>query len=253
MFVAELTFRKKRKQVTTDDASNAFGWLLAALLKNGQILADNQVAEAGNVFKVYVSLPASDALASEHNSEYVQKCYAELATAGLSQPVIRIVGRDPSQDLACDCKKSKSYILFTHLFLNHSPLRCGDCFCPVPLYRIPPISGGEYLDLRSWMENYQACDRLWLNSTVGEKYAQRQKEDFASQLTRQGMALCRGIEKNTHIPTYYYLNRYKGRDDEFERNKKCPSCAGEWSLRKRLHRLFDFRCRKCRLLSNLPN
>jgi predicted nucleic acid-binding Zn ribbon protein len=36
-----------------------------------------------------------------------------------------------------------------------------------------------------------------------------------------------------------------------EQRRRCPLCGGAWRLEKPLHRLFDFKCDMCRLVSNL--
>jgi predicted nucleic acid-binding Zn ribbon protein len=45
--------------------------------------------------------------------------------------------------------------------------------------------------------------------------------------------------------------RYFGRSDRAERTRRCPSCGKAWLRKEPLHRIFDFQCRRCRLLSNV--
>jgi predicted nucleic acid-binding Zn ribbon protein len=249
VFIAEFSISKTQKRVSTEKREEAVQWLLGALLKNGQILDDYQCTEDSNSYFAFASLPARDALDSSHNNEYVQKCYTELKEAGLRQPRIRVRG---SAESVCECPKNQWFILFTQFLSIQSPLNCGKCFRAVPLYRIPHLSGGEYLDVRHWQADYKACDTLQMHCGTGrDRFGTRQMSEVNSSLSKEGITLCRAIEKATRKPTYYYLYRYTGRGDEYERNRKCPSCGGEWLLKKRLHRLFDFRCRQCRLLSQI--
>jgi predicted nucleic acid-binding Zn ribbon protein len=249
MFIAEISISKTQKEVSAEEREDTVQWLLATLLKNGQILDDYQCTEDNSRYIAFASLPARDALDRTHNSEYVQKRYAELKEVGLRQPKIRIYG---SAENVCECPKNQWFILLTHFLSIQSPLSCGKCFRAVPLYRIPHLSGGEYNDILHWQAAYKACDTLqMLCDSTRERFGSRQMGDLSSSLSKEGVALCRAIEEATRKLTYYYLYRYEGRDEESERNRKCPSCGGEWLLKKRLHQLFDFRCRKCRLLSQI--
>jgi predicted nucleic acid-binding Zn ribbon protein len=132
-----------------------------------------------------------------------------------------------------------------------SPLRCGDCFAPVPLYRVPATSGGEYYDVVSWESDYQACDRLQMNCTTGERFGLRQLGDIGSSLTRNGRDIAGRIAALTETPTYYYLHRYSGDSLDRELARRCPGCDGPWRLEQPWHRLFDLRCDRCRLVSNI--
>lgn len=249
MLIAEIAISKNQKTVSAEDREDAVHWFLAALLNNGQILEDYQCTEDGNRYIAFASLPARDALDGKHNSEYVKKSYADLKKAGLLKPRIRIRGLVED---ACQCSKNQWFILFTDYLSTQSPLKCGKCFCAVPLYRIPHLSGGEYLNIRHWQADYKACDTLQMHcGTDREGFGTRQMSELDSSLSQEGIALCRAIEKATHNPTYYFLYRYEGLDKEQEKNRKCPSCGGNWILKKQLHRLFDFRCYQCRLLSQI--
>jgi predicted nucleic acid-binding Zn ribbon protein len=53
------------------------------------------------------------------------------------------------------------------------------------------------------------------------------------------------------LPVYYYLSKHFGRSDRAERRRKCPSCGKAWLRKEPLHRIFDFQCQRCRLLSNV--
>jgi len=143
-------------------------------------------------------------------------------------------------------------ILFTTHLEVQSPVRCGDCFGPVPLYALPPTyNDEEHYGVVKWAADYQACDRLQMGCATGERFGLREMSHFGSSLSRRGREVCRVIERKTGTPTYYHLFRWKGRGLAAERRRACPGCGGAWLLPARRHERFDFRCEACRLLSNI--
>jgi len=134
--------------------------------------------------------------------------------------------------------------------LAESPLSCGDCFRAVPLYRIPHTHGDEYADVLQWEADYKACDTLHMNIGTGERFGERQMFRHDSSLSRRGREICASISSLTGRPTYYYLCKVRARSSAEEERRRCPNCNGQWKLGKRWH-LFDFRCDRCLLLSNI--
>jgi predicted nucleic acid-binding Zn ribbon protein len=88
---------------------------------------------------------------------------------------------------------------------------------------------------------------------MGERFALREMGRHDSRLSQRGRAICGNIEELTGRPAYYHLHRYYGRSYRKEAERRCPECGGEWRLPETWHRLFDFRCDNCRLLSNMAN
>src|SRR5262249_48613682 len=142
------------------------------------------------------------------------------------------------------------YVLFTTYLAVDSSLTCGDCFRSVPLYRIPHTDAQSYQDILFWQSNYRACDHLQMACTTGERFGMRELSHVGSALSLEGRGVCEKITNLTGIPTYYYLYRYKGRSRTSETKRLCPACGGSWLLQERWH-LFDFRCDRCRLVSNI--
>lgn len=251
MFIAEITLKcqVKADRVVCNDAV----WsLLASLYKNGQILSDYFFAEEVRGYRAFVQLPEKNSLSKANDRKYVQQSYAELSKAGIKQSVVKILGCK-SDEKSCTCGKPSSYILFTTFLDITSPVRCGDCFHSVPLYRIPPTyDETEYYDLLQWQADYQACDTLQMHCETGERFGTREISDLNSSLSKRGRKLCQKIEQSSQTPTYYYLYRSNnGRSLARERSRRCPGCGKAWLLNEPLHKLFDFRCDTCRLLSNI--
>ena len=73
----------------------------------------------------------------------------------------------------------------------------------------------------------------------------------AAGLSTEGRALAARLESKTRRPDYYYLMKHFGTSDAQERRRRSPSCKKPWALHTPLHRIFDLRCDRCRLLSNV--
>lgn len=208
--------------------------------------------------RAWLLVPDVDSLAPEHDNQPATKHRQQLSDVNVSIKV-QMLGEDQDRDarlsrLPCRCSGRSSLILFARFYSLESPLRCGDCFGVVPLYQIPTEAGRYYEphdDLRAWVNNYNACDTLNLGSRLAEKWALRQMGRPRSKLSKEGRRLCRRLEKLMGVPVFYYLHRYYGRSWKKEEARKCPRCKGKWRLKEQWHNEFDFRCDRCRLLSNI--
>jgi predicted nucleic acid-binding Zn ribbon protein len=223
---------------------------------HGQILGREQpIAQSDTSYIVSVVLPEPMALDPVYDGQYAALTREKLRAAGICGPLMRPM--EPAAtgaSAACKCSNRASFLLFTTYVQLASCLSCGDCFQPVPLYRVPtdppnPQTGELHDRLMNWQSNYQACDRLQMNCQVGEKFGLREMGQHNSALSRQGIAICQDISRLTGTPTYYYLHRYLRRARAaVEQQRRCPGCSGNWRLPERAH-IFDFRCDECRLMS----
>jgi predicted nucleic acid-binding Zn ribbon protein len=251
MEIVQLTFRSRPGGNQEAGIDRLQGYL-AALHKNGQIVGDSPTAKIRGGYLVVVGVPRGDALHARHGNKWVRRAAARLVDGGLCLPEVRLLGHEPETPSPCRCRRRSALILFTNFLSDESAVRCDACFRPVPLFTLPCTSdAGNYLDVLSWQSAYQAVDTLWIGSGVGEQYAHRQLSDVRSSLSRDGRELARLIEDKTRRPVYYYLMKHYGLSDPHERRRRCPSCKRTWILAKPLHGIFDFRCDRCRLLSNV--
>ncbi len=120
----------------------------------------------------------------------------------------------------------------------------------MPLYRVPAMASGDFNELICWMSDYPSCDRLQMDCSTLERAATREISRVDRALSTRGRAHAAAIAASTGRPTYYHLHRGHGRSRAAEAARRCPSCDGEWLLARRQH-LFDFRCDRCHLLSNI--
>lgn len=251
MYTAEIRFALPGG-VANGEITGAVKSLLGALYRNGQTLSrEYPLALDGTELTAYLAIPERDSLDAPRHNSYVAKGLGALRDLGSPCLSVRIVGEDPASADVCTCADRGFLILYTSYTCLESPVRCGKCFCPVPLYMLPKTYDDEYSDICSWASYYQACDTLQMGCVVGERFGFQQMSNLDSDLSVLGIAVCRNIRQVTGIPTYYYLYRYAGKGKRFERARKCPSCGGEWLLDEPMHNLFDFQCKECRLLSNM--
>jgi predicted nucleic acid-binding Zn ribbon protein len=251
MFTVQVKFRIVDVRRGTLEAAEAATSLVSTWRRNGQTVGEWQVAASREAITVYASVLERSSLSGKFANEYVKSKLSKLSEAGLARPKVEILGRDPESARPCSCKTRESFIVFTTFLTIGSPLRCGVCFGMVPLYRIPPTDRCEYSDIFSWEGAYKACDTLQIDCGVGERFGERQLQDCESPLSREGRELCSRIEDITGTPTYYYLCRFRGRSLRRERERKCPNCNRRWLLEEPWHKLVDFRCEPCRLVSSI--
>ncbi len=250
MYVAELCFPGAGSH-DPNTISHSIHRLLSALHHNGQIGGDSwPIIIRNQDVVVTVAIPDQDSLDSAPANQYVQEAMSELPRVKIEEPRITIIGKQIDSDPSCTCAKASSYVLNTNFLSIESPLRCGACFNPVPLYKIPTPAPKDYYDILSWQSDYQACDRLFIGSSTLERATLRERSQLTSSLSQRGIEISGRIFHATDVPVYYYLYRYYARSKKQEHERKCPSCQREWLLETSWH-FFDFRCDHCRLVSNI--
>lgn len=249
MYTAKITLHKSDKFIVSDDGlQDDLDRLLAYLRMNGQIMGKEYPMVIGeNQVSAFVMLPEVSALDNRFNNKYVTGFLDKVGKENLN---VEILGQDISTDFSA-LAEQKFLILYTTYVSLVPCIRDGENFNPIPLYYLPKTYEDEYYDIISWQTNYQACDNLWMNSSVGEKWANKQLVDVDSALSKEGLEICQKLYHATQIPVYYYLHKYYGKSHQAERQRKCPKCGGEWLLDEPLHDLFDFKCDTCHLLSNI--
>jgi predicted nucleic acid-binding Zn ribbon protein len=250
MFAVELKFESTASGAS-EAKTEAITWLIAAFVRNGNLLEEFLVEGKSRGWTVYGMAPGRDAFLRANWNEFVRRRIGSLKLANLKRPRIRFLGVVPETAGVCQCARPRGFFLFTTFLHTEPPVRCILCNGIVPLYRLPRPTTGEHSGLLSWKNNYQACDTLQMNCTVGERFGERQMSDPTSELSRSGLAVCKEIQRITGRPAYYYLHRANARTRSAEARRKCPSCRGEWLLKKPLHSKFDFKCNKCKLISNI--
>lgn len=224
---------------------------LGTLRMNGQVCGREWPLFIENRrFVAIVSTPEQCSLDEQYNSTYTKKWLSEADKAGISITSYAFA-EDIESAQCCTCNNSSSYVLFTTYLTLEPPIRCLDCFGPVPLYRFPALPSGEFYEVISWQSDYQSCDSLQMNCEVLEKSATRQLSHIHSQLTNKGRSICQTLAERSGKHFYYYLYRGHGKSLSSEQKRPCPSCGDVWYSKEKLHSRFHFKCDRCRLLSNV--
>lgn len=160
-----------------------------------------------------ISLPYThedESLHKNYNNRYVNRQTLKIEELCASKLQFSTVGKSyHDYESACKCAKPAFYILITNYLSISSPVKCGNCYMPVPLYKLPEYYDYGYMPILSWESNYISCDTLQMNSEVGERWGLNQMQNFDSSLSKQGREICKKIEELTNTPTYYYLHNYR--------------------------------------------
>lgn len=205
-----------------------------------------------NALTAFVLTPETNSLEPVHENKYTKKGREQIENFVGNKLVYNTLGVDPQAEYAyCDCETQDFLILCTTYVKIGSPLRCGDCFGQIPLYKLKKDDGESHYKVLSWETNYKACDDLQMNCTVGERFCLNQMSDLDSQLTQEGLERCEELAEIAQKPVYYYLFNYRKISEKKDKTRKCPQCGGDWLLVESMHRIFDFKCDTCRLLSSL--
>lgn len=251
MILAKLEF-ECFQDTTISAVERAVSGLITELKYNGQIIGQEfpTLLKEG-YFITQVLCPEEDSLAYTNHNKAVKNAISQLTDAGILQPKITVLGHEIHSDSSDPVHQPSWQILYTSYVQTCSPLRCGDHFLPIPLYRTPAVGNGCFKQLINWQQDWQACDQLQMNGRSAEFAALNEIGELNSSLATRGMALRQKIEQLTEVPTYYYLYRVGGESEFSERNRLCPGCNEPWALAQSQHQIIDFKCDSCRVVSNI--
>lgn len=254
MYIQELILENKT-QIDDEFLVDEFLYLLSCYRKNGQLQSDNEASYFDvNSLKCNISTLEKNSLDKKFNSEWVNKQLNKIENLCASKLQVKTLGKTfKNYSGVCKCKKHDFIILFTHFLNNAGPIDCGGCFKPIPLYKLTELNQELRQEILCWEQDYQSCDNLQIQCTVGEKWATKQMSDHNSELSKEGIGICQKIQTMTKIPTYYYLYNYRNITIENDKKRPCPSCKREWILEKQLINLYDFKCDNCRLISSITS
>lgn len=256
MYTFQITI-KLNVNVNRENALGYFSFLIDAYRSSGQVIDDAYHAHfTRDTLCNFITTHEQDSLEPKYDNLYVNKWRDKLEELCGNKVEIELLGK--LADISCKCTSASFYLLKTSYNNMSSPLKCGSCFNPVPLYKIPHYNDYGYHPILSWERYYQSCDHLWMGCAVGEHWSFEQMKSPASELSIIGREICTNIEKATGVPTYYFLYDSAHFDEDRtmaqENAKKCPSCSGEWLLSVPLgDNDYHFKCDNCRLVSQIAD
>ena len=255
MYLIEAFFSLQSDLFSLEHQSHCVNQIIEQWRYNGQIIGreiPQFVAEQENQtgLAVRVTCPEQTSLLAEFNNSSVDEAIQAAEKCGVFFESFQIVAEDLNSEITATEPPSWQ-LLYTTYLQSCSPLQSGDTLQPIPLYKqlknIPHLA----MDLIKWQENWQACDQLQMNGSVLEKESLNEISEVNSTLTKHGRYLAAEIEKESGIPTYYYLYRVGGHSLESEQQRCCPQCGGDWALNTPLFDVIYFKCDQCRLASNV--
>ncbi len=243
----ELKIRTKPGEYVVDQQIRSIQLWLASLRFNGQVLGvQHVISQQDDIFSIFLSTPEEDSLAIDNGSEYVAKCTKDMKGIGLTDPVLVKVRNDSIGEKYCLCEHNPFFIISTDCFSIASPVLCGRCFKPYPLYKLPQLDQAGFEGLINWQVGYQAFDQLYINSGVGEKFAANQLCGIRSQLTQEGLLWRDELRAKCDRNVYYYLLTI-----EDDTSQLCPQCKRTWEFNDGFPYKFKKMCQKCNLISNM--
>lgn len=236
-----------------DKASDAINSLLSVLLMNGQINDSSwTIYFKENTYHACVMTPERNSLSARNDNNYVKRFKAELKTIGLSTPEIIINGKDIDSSPVGSISKSEFFFLFTNYLTLESSIRDSLNFNPIPLYKLPKTYDDEYYDIIGWQSDYKYCDGLQMGCNTGEKFGTKEISLIDSSLSKRGLEICNRLSKTMGKPFYYYLYKGNCRSYKEEEKRCCAGCGNKkWKLKTPLFDMFDFKCEKCKIVSNI--
>lgn len=234
-----------------DKIFDEFQALLYNWFKTGQITGKPETPFIANDELIgFQTAIDTNALSEKYNDDSANLNIKNLEKWCNSKLMIRSIGEVyPKHKGICQCEKPGFYLLFTHAFNDEGIVTCGTCNRITPLYKLKLEHSVRY-EMLNWEANYEACDHLQLGCTVGEKWATKQMSDPKSQLSKQGLKICKYFTEVLGVPMYYYLYNYRHISHPQDKSRKCPQCHSEWLLEKSLHEFYNFKCDECRLISS---
>ncbi len=257
MFNYKIKFTRKKEaaEITNEKACELIDDYYNTLSNNGQAICGFEIYSDKDSIIFAIVLPMEDSLSDNYSSTYVKERYNKLKDI-FDIEIIR-EGINIEYHTSCECIKPSWYFLYNEGNLGESPLVCGDCHKPVPLYKIPYISKEkDHYPVLSWWRAKNAMDSLWYHG-LWDRFTYGENVLPKSKLNREGRKLCKELEKSLKVPVYYFIYYFCEEDDDEDMitpkglphqiPKVCPLCGGEW-----IDDSEFCKCEKCRLITDSP-
>ncbi len=190
------------------------------LRKTGQVYEGFRIVAEEGAYGVYVIMPSEDSLDLRFCSEETLDAVKKLAV--IFSLEVKALGNVVNCEDSCTCEAPTWYMLYTDIDMQESPMICGDCGKPYPLYKLPAVLDKEGQNrFLAWQDQSRALHQLDVGNystefTEGEIY------NPSSRINKMGRALCRAIEGAKSVPVFYHLEQKKA-------SAACPLCGKEWS------------------------
>jgi predicted nucleic acid-binding Zn ribbon protein len=120
---------------------------------------------------------------------------------------------------------SDLYILIADSLIGNvahtdSPIYCGDCNNPKPLYKLPKIfNETDYYTVRQFERESRAIEQMWI-SGFDDKLTNRLRTSRNSNLVKKGRTIAKTFEDKSRTNFYYNI------PITTNSNVNCPYCNG---------------------------
>lgn len=241
MKYCKLKFKANKKEFVQD--IELIEDYLGCLYKNGQIIDYDSIYIKDNTVFCCTTLLEKDAISKANNNEYVTKSQEKVKQ--IFDINLEEIGENWHLDEeVCGCKMPSYYVLICDAVIGsfvhtNSPITCGDCGSPVPLYKLPKIfDEKDYYTVREFERESKAIEQLWI-SGLDDKFTFKQRNSPTSPLVKKGRKICQAFAKATGIKFYYQIPF----DDDS--SFVCPLCGKDWKTTS-----DNYKCDDCQLVAN---
>lgn len=235
MKYCKLKFKAKKKEGAQD--IELIEDYLGCLYKNGQIAEYESIFTSDGTVFCCATLLEKEALIKANRNEYVIEAQAKVEQ--VFDIDLEEMGENWYLDRkVCECKVPSHYSLICDPSHTESPITCGDCGSPVPLYKLPKIfAEKDYYTVREFERESKAIEQLWV-SGLNDKLTSKLRNSPTSPLVKKGRKICKTFEKATGVKFYYHI--------PFDDNsiQECPFCGNDWNAKD------NYKCDNCRLVAN---
>lgn len=193
---------------------------LESLYANGQIHENYFVVYSDGIEVAYVNCPETKSLILKNNSKTTKSALRQLKK--YYEVKHNVIGLNLTcGGRYCECKEPSFYILQGDMDDDSSPIICGDCGMPVPLYKLPCMDEETgFASLFAWHKAYvTATDMLNANMPLTSQF-EKELCNPKSDIAEWGREYCSELEECLQKPVYYNLYNPKGK-----KVRKCPSCG----------------------------
>jgi predicted nucleic acid-binding Zn ribbon protein len=227
--------------------------VVGQMSENGQINGrDMNAYIKDNQISIDVWTFTESALDEKYWNHYVKTAVEKIENLCDNKLEIKYLGYVEEEiENICHCTKHEYYVLY--YYDDFSPIRCGSCKKFVPSFKLPKLHDNRVWDILSWVNTYKSCITLDLNSGFGEKWAINQQCKYDSGLSKQGLKIAAKITEVSGVKCYYFISNYTKRSKIKNQDRPCPSCGGDWHLKKEKFGYFRHQCDKCLLMSAYSN
>ncbi|MCL2821676.1 MAG: Zn-ribbon-containing protein [Firmicutes bacterium] len=252
----KFTKKPKGKEITDNEIFDMIDDYFNTLNNNGQVISGFEMfaVDDNNIFLSTV-FPRENSLSDNNNNDYVKERLQKLQDFFDIEFILE--GGNFEYNISCVCKKPSWYFLYNIDNDGESPLICGDCRKPIPLYEVPYIlKEKEHRPILNWQAAHNAIITLWFHG-LWDRFTYGETARFNSKLNREGRKICKAFEKVLGVPVYYFIYYFCEKDDEeYPMIPKglpnkiptvCPQCNGEWIDDNEF-----CKCAKCRLITDSP-